>query len=41
MKRLCEMNYPSLGFHAILDMKDTSLARRTHSYVLVKMEGIA
>ena len=40
MKRLCEMNCPSLGFHAILDMKDTSSAGQTHSYVLVKMKGI-
>ena len=41
MKRSREINYPNLRFHVILDMRDTSLAGRTHSYVLVKMEGIA
>ena len=39
MDRSCEINYPSLGFHVILDMRVTSLARRTHSYVLNKVEG--
>ena len=33
-----EINCPSLGFHAILDMRDTSLAGRTHSRILDKVE---
>ena len=41
IKGSCEINCPSLGFHAILDMRDTSLAGQTHSYVLDKGEGIA
>ena len=39
MDRSREINYPSLGFHAILDMRVTSSARRTHSYLLNKVEG--
>ena len=35
-KRSCEINCPSSGFHAILDMKDTSLVGRTHSRILDK-----
>ena len=39
MERSREINCPSLGFHAILDMSDTSSARRTHSCILDKGEG--
>ena len=39
MDRSREINYPSLGFHAILDMRVTSSAKRTHSYLLNKVEG--
>ena len=41
MERPCEINCSNLGFHAILDMKDTSSARRTHSFILDKVEGTA
>jgi len=41
MERLHEINYPNLGFHAILDMKDTSSAGWTHSGILDKVEGTA
>ena len=41
MEKPCEINCPNLGFHAILDMRDTSLARWTHSCVLDKVEGTA
>ena len=30
MGRSCEINYPNLGFHVILDIRDTSLMGRTH-----------
>ena len=36
-ERSHEINYPSLGLHAILDMRDTSSTGWTHS--LDKMEG--
>ena len=39
MERLRETNCLSLGFHAILDMKDTSSMGRTHSGLLDKGEG--
>jgi len=39
MERSREINRPSLGFHAILDMKDTSSAGRTHSCILDKVKG--
>ena len=38
-ERLCEINCPSLGFHAILSMKDTSLVERTHSRNWTKGKG--
>jgi len=38
MERLREINCPNLRFHAILDMRDTSLAGRTHSCILDKVE---
>ena len=41
MERLHEINYPSLGFHAILDIRDTSSVGRTHFCVLDKGEGTA
>ena len=41
MERPHEINYPSLGFHAILAMRDTSSVRRTHSCILDKVEGAA
>ena len=41
MERLREINYPSLGFHAILDMRNTPSAGRIHSYVLDKVKGTA
>ena len=41
MERSREINYPSLGFHAILDIRDTSSVGRTHFYVLDKGEGTA
>ena len=41
MERLCEINCPSLGFHAILDIRDTSLMGWTHSCILDKGEGTA
>ena len=33
-----KINCPSLGFHAIVDMKDTSLVRWSHSCILDKGE---
>ena len=36
MERSREINCPSLGFHVILDTRDTSLAGRTHFYILDK-----
>ena len=39
MERSHEINCPSLGFHAILDMRNISSARRTHSCILDKREG--
>ena len=41
MERSREINCPNLGFHVILDMSNTSLARQTHSCILNKGEGIA
>ena len=41
MERLREINCPSLGFHAILDMRNTPSAGRIHSYVLDKVKGTA
>ena len=38
-ERSHEINYPSLGLHAILDMRDKSLAGRTHSCILDKGGG--
>ena len=38
VERLCEINCLSLGFHAILDMRDTSSMGRTHSCILDKGE---
>ena len=38
VERLREINCLSLGFHAILDMRDTSSVGRTHSCVLDKGE---
>ena len=38
-KRSREINCRSLGFHAILDMKDTSSVRQTRSCILDKGEG--
>jgi len=40
IERSHEINYPSLGFHTILDMRDTSSAGWTHSRMLDKLEGI-
>ena len=40
MERSYEINCPKLGFHAILDMKDTSLVGWTHTCILDKAEGI-
>ena len=40
MGRLQEINYPSLGFRAIIDMRDTSSAGWTHSCILDNGEGI-
>ena len=39
MERLREINCPNLGFHAILNMKDTPLAGRIHSCILDKRRG--
>ena len=39
MERSREINYPSLGFHAILDMRDISSTRRIPSCILDKGEG--
>ena len=39
MERPREINCPCLGFHAILDMRDTSSAGWTHSCILDKVEG--
>ena len=39
MGRSHKVNYPSLGFYAILNMRDTSLAGRTHFCILDKGEG--
>ena len=36
VERLCEINCLSLGFHAILDMRDMSSMGRTHSCILDK-----
>ena len=33
MERSREINCPSLGFHVILDIRDTSFAGRTHSCI--------
>ena len=41
MERSREIDYPSLGFHAILDMRDTSSVGRTNSCILDNREGIA
>ena len=41
IERPREINYASLGFHVILDMRDTSSGGRSHSYILDKVEGIA
>ena len=41
MDRSREINYPSLGFHETLDMRDTSSVGRIHSCVLDKVEGTA
>ena len=41
MGRLHEINYPSLGFRAIIDMRDTSSAGWTHSCILDEREGTA
>ena len=41
MERSREINCPSLGFHVILDMRDTSSTGWTHSCILDKVEGIA
>ena len=38
-ERSREINCPSLGFHAILDMRDTSSVGQTHSCILDKGEG--
>ena len=38
-ERSHEINYPSLGLHAILDMRDKSLAGWTHSCILDKGGG--
>ena len=38
-QRSHEINCPSLGLHAILDMRDTSSIGWTHSCKLDKMEG--
>ena len=38
MERLHEINCHSLGFHAILDTRDTSSAGWTHSHTLDKGE---
>ena len=37
MERLCEINCPSLGFHAILDTRDTSSVGQTQSRTLDKV----
>ena len=39
MERSREINCPSLGFHAILDTRDTSSTGWTHSCILDKGEG--
>ena len=39
IERLREINYPSLGFYAILNIRDTSSVGRTHSCILDKVEG--
>ena len=41
MERPREINCLSLGFHAILDMRDTSSAGWTHSCILDRVEGTA
>ena len=41
IERSREINYPNLGFHVILDIRDTSSMGRTHSCVLDKVEGTA
>jgi len=38
-ERSHEINCPSLGLHAILEMRDTSSTGWTHSCKLDKMEG--
>ena len=40
MERSYEINCPKLGFHVILDMKDTSPVGWTHTCILDKVEGI-
>jgi len=39
MERSHEINYPSLGFHAIHDMRDTFSAGQTHSCILDMRKG--
>ena len=41
MERSREINRPGLGFHAILDMRDTSSVGQTHSCILDKVKGTA
>ena len=39
-ERSCEINCPSLGFHAIFSMKDTSSVEWTHSRNWTKGRGL-
>ena len=41
MERPHEINYPIIGFHVILNMRDTSSVGWTHSCKLDKGEGTA